>query len=269
MEEIHISVFSMGADKSPGPNDFSMSFYQTYWDIIKSDLFSMFENFFKGTLDIAKLIRATLCLILKVSNASLVIEFRPIALLNCSYKIFSKVLANRLQVVLNDIIGDSQSAFLKGRYILVCVVNAYEVLHQVHKDKDEGLLFKVDFQKAFDYVNWTYLLDLFVQRGFDPLWFSLMKKLLCGGRVNILVNRELTGYFECRRRVRQGDLLSSYLFILAADGLNKMIQRGIMAGHLEGLGPSSISHGKILHLQYADDTLIFLKENATMVENLK
>jgi hypothetical protein len=49
------------------------------------------------------------------------------------------------------------------------VVTAHEVLHQVHKDKEQGLLFKVDFQKAFDYVSWAYLLDLFIQRGFDPL----------------------------------------------------------------------------------------------------
>jgi Reverse transcriptase (RNA-dependent DNA polymerase) len=158
----------------------------------------MFEYFYKGNLNIAKLNRATLCLIPKVSNASLVTEFRLIALLNCSYKIFSKVLANKLQIVLNDIIGDSRSAFLKGRYILNCVVTAHEVLHQVQKDKQEGMLFKVDFQKAFDYISWNYLLDTFVQRGFCPLWVSWMKKLLWGGKVNILVNGELTDYFECR-----------------------------------------------------------------------
>jgi Reverse transcriptase (RNA-dependent DNA polymerase) len=132
----------------------------------------MFEDFYRGNLDIFKLNRATLCLIPKVPNASLVTDFRPIILLNCSYKIFSKVLANRLQVVLNDIIGDSQSAFLKGKYILDCVVTAHEVMYQVHKVKEEGLLFKVDFQKVFYYVSWIYLLDTFIQRGFCPLWVS-------------------------------------------------------------------------------------------------
>jgi hypothetical protein len=90
MEEIHRVVFAMGANKAPGPDGFSMYFYQTYWEVVKTDLFSMFENLFKGTLDIAKLNRATLCLILKVPNAALVTEFRSIALLNCSYKIFFK-----------------------------------------------------------------------------------------------------------------------------------------------------------------------------------
>jgi Reverse transcriptase (RNA-dependent DNA polymerase) len=70
-------------------------------------------------------------------------------------------------------------------------------------------------------------------------------------------------------RVRQGDHLSPYLFILVADGLNKMIHKSIRAGHLKGLGPSDNSHEKIVNLQYADDTLIFLKANAKMVENLK
>jgi hypothetical protein len=69
MKEIHKTVFSMGADKASGPNDFLMSFYHTYWEIIKSDLLSMFEDFYKGTLDITILNRATLCLIPKVSNA--------------------------------------------------------------------------------------------------------------------------------------------------------------------------------------------------------
>jgi hypothetical protein len=80
--------------------------------------------------------------------------------------------------VLNEIIRESQSIFLKGTYILDCVVTTHEVLHQVHIDKEEGLLFKVDFQKIFDYFSWTYLLDIFVQRGFSPLWVSQMKKLL-------------------------------------------------------------------------------------------
>jgi Reverse transcriptase (RNA-dependent DNA polymerase) len=84
-----------------------------------------------------------------------------------------------------------------------------------------------------------------------------------------LVNGELTDYFKCRRGVRQVNHLSPYLFILAANGLNKLIQKEVRAGHLEGLRLSDNFHEKIIHLQYVDDTLIFLKVNAKMVENLK
>jgi Reverse transcriptase (RNA-dependent DNA polymerase) len=209
-----------------------MIFYQTYWDVVKDDIFSMFTDFYNGLLDIAKLNRATICLISNISNAALITKFRLIGLLNYSYKIFSKVLDNRLHVALEGIIGEAQCDFLKNIYILDSVITAHEVLHHVHISKEHGLLFKVDFQKAFDFVNWGYLFDTFTQRGFSPLWVSWMKKLLRGGSVNVLVNGKLTDYFECRWGVRQGDHLSPYLFILVAVRLNKMIQRGVFHNHL-------------------------------------
>jgi Reverse transcriptase (RNA-dependent DNA polymerase) len=98
----------------------------------------------------------------------LITKFRPIGLLNCSYKIFSKVLANRLQIALESIIGEAQCAFLNNRYILDSVITAHEILHHVHTSKESCLLFKVDFQKAFDFINWGYLFDTFTQRGFSP-----------------------------------------------------------------------------------------------------
>lgn len=87
-DEIRIAVFSMGSDKALGPDGFSMAFYQTYWDIIKGDLSSMFADFHLGNLDISKLNRDNICLIFKVDNAALISVYRPIGLLNCSYKIF-------------------------------------------------------------------------------------------------------------------------------------------------------------------------------------
>jgi hypothetical protein len=96
MEEVKLVVFGMGSDKAPGSDDFSMIFYQTYWDVVKDDIFSMFTDFYNGTLDIAKLNRVIIYLIPKILNATLITEFRPIGLLNRSYNFFSKVLANRL-----------------------------------------------------------------------------------------------------------------------------------------------------------------------------
>jgi hypothetical protein len=93
----------MASDKVAGPDRFSIRIYQYFWDLIKYDLILLFENFYKGTLDISKLNRASVCLIPKVKNASLVIEYRHISLLNCSYKIFTKVLAIRLQHIFSKL----------------------------------------------------------------------------------------------------------------------------------------------------------------------
>jgi Reverse transcriptase (RNA-dependent DNA polymerase) len=113
-------------------------------------------------LDISKLNRASVSLIPKVKNSSLVTEYRPISFLNCSYKKFSKVLATRLQFVFfSKIIDPSQLAFLKGRFILDGVVMPHEILHFVHLSKKHDILLKVNFQKSFDYINWNYLIACF------------------------------------------------------------------------------------------------------------
>jgi Reverse transcriptase (RNA-dependent DNA polymerase) len=121
--------------------------------------------FFHGEIDIAKLNRVILYFIPKVLSAVLITEFRPICLLNCSYKIFFKVLANRLQLALGDIIGDAQYAFL-NRYILDSVIITHELLHHVHIYKESDLLFKVDFQKKKHLIMLTDFICLKLSKRF-------------------------------------------------------------------------------------------------------
>jgi Reverse transcriptase (RNA-dependent DNA polymerase) len=97
-----------------------------------------------------------------------------------------------------------------------------------------------------------------------------MQKLLWGGGgySAILINESECVYFECRKGVRQGDHISPYVFLLAVEGLHKILSLDISKGHFEGLGPVLSSQHKIMHLQYADDTLLFLKANPHMMEDL-
>jgi Reverse transcriptase (RNA-dependent DNA polymerase) len=176
-DEIHIAIFSMALDKVAGPEGFSIRFYQCFWDLIKNDLLLLFDDFHNGTLDISKLNRTSVFLIPKVKNPSLVTEYRPISLLNYSYKTFSKVLATCLQSIFSKIIGP-QLAFLKRYYILEGVVLAHEILHHVHLSKKPDILLKVDFQKVFYYVNWNYLVSYFRQMNFSGKWISWISKLL-------------------------------------------------------------------------------------------
>lgn len=94
-----------------------------------------------------------ICLIPKEKNADKIQKFRPICLLNASYKILTKVLAFRLARVIDKVVLSTQIAFLKGRYIMERVLTLHETLHELHRKKKSRILFKVDFEKAYDKVK--------------------------------------------------------------------------------------------------------------------
>jgi Reverse transcriptase (RNA-dependent DNA polymerase) len=168
--------FLMNPNKTPSPDGFLILFYQKFWNIIKYDIMQLFTDFYHHKLDISKW--ALICLIPKISDIKNIKDFRPINLLNCSFKIFIKVLTSRLHPVLDRLIGVNQHAFFKSQNIMDNVIVAHEILHSVKQSKKKGLLLKLDFEKAFDNVDWAYLLSIFKQCGFDPKWVKLMESIL-------------------------------------------------------------------------------------------
>jgi hypothetical protein len=115
-EEIREAVFSSYGDGAPGPNGLSCMFYQSFWDVVKTDLVEMFNAWQGDYLDLYILNFAMITLIPKENEARSMKKFRPISLLNCSFKIFTKVLTNRLAQIINRLISFHQSAFIRGRY---------------------------------------------------------------------------------------------------------------------------------------------------------
>jgi hypothetical protein len=123
-------------------------------------------------------------------------NFRPISLINCSFKIFSKVLTNRLSKVAQRLISSNQSAFIKGRYILESVVVAHEIVHSLHKSGDPGMILKLDYEKAYDRVSWNFLFDMLTSRGFSENWVNWMKAIVKCGSVGVNLNGEESSYFK-------------------------------------------------------------------------
>jgi hypothetical protein len=175
-------------------------------------------------------------------------------LLGCIYKIIAKVLAARLAKVIGPLISKSQTAFLKGRQLVEGVVVVNEVIDYAKKTGKECLILKVDFEKAYDSVDWKFL-DYMLQRfGFGEKWRSWMRACVCGGNMSILVNGSPTGEVNIKRGLKQGDPLAPLLFLLVAEGLGSIMRRAVEVNRFK---PFLVGrdHYPISILQYADDTL--------------
>jgi hypothetical protein len=133
--EVKEAVFSSYAEGAPGPDGFSFLFYQAFWDVIMGDLMALVNCFENNMLNLDRLNFAMITLLPKEPDARTLKKYRPIRLLNCSFKTFGKLLNNRLIKVANRLIASNQTAFTKGRYILESVVAAHEIVHEVHRKK--------------------------------------------------------------------------------------------------------------------------------------
>jgi hypothetical protein len=141
---------------------------------------AMFRDFHAGDLPIFCLNFGIITLLPKEQEAKKIQQYRPICMLNVSFKIFTKVLANRISSLACRIIRPSQTAFLPGRYILEGVVILHETLHELQRKKQKGLILKLDFEKAYDKVNWTFLQQVLRMKGFSGKWCQWIKKIVRG-----------------------------------------------------------------------------------------
>jgi hypothetical protein len=122
-------------------------------EVIKMDLMTLFHEFHKGRLPLYSLNFGMIILLPKCEEAVRIQQYRPICLLNVSFKIFTKVLTNRLALVTQKVIQPTQTAFIPGRNIMEGVVVLHETIHELHSKKQNGVIFKIDFEKAYDEVT--------------------------------------------------------------------------------------------------------------------
>jgi hypothetical protein len=170
IEEIKLVVFSLKHNSATGPDGIPAEFFQDFWELIHIDLWNLFKDFYDGVLDIKRLNFGLVTLIPKVDNPTDMRNFRPIYLLNVCYKIITKVLTNRLASCITKVISIYQYGFIKGRYIMDGVVSLNEILHEVKKKKQSGVILKIDFEKAYDKVNWQFLYCMMQKKGFGDIW---------------------------------------------------------------------------------------------------
>jgi hypothetical protein len=197
-KEVRDAIFQMKHNKAPGPDGFPAEFYQVFWSLIKDDLMVLFQDFHTGDLPLFSLNFGIITLIPKEKEVRKIQQYRPICMLNVSFKIFTKVLANRLTSIVCRITKPSQSAFLPGRYILEGVVVLHETIHELKRKKQNGLILKLDFEKAYDKVDWDFLQQVLRMRGFPRLWCQWIEKVVTKG--SVCVWRSMMNWVTFSRR---------------------------------------------------------------------
>lgn len=208
LEELEDAIWSYEGNKSRGPNGFNFNFIKVHWDMLKEDILGFVLEFQQNACLPKAIAASFIALIPKSNNLHSLREFRPISLIGCLYKIIVKILANMLKVVLSRIISPCQSAFLPHRQILDGALIANELVDLAKWWKDKCLLLKLDFEKAYDSVDWGFLEYMLIRMGFDSQWRNWMKACIKSTTMSVLVNGSPTEDFPTFRGLRQGDPLA-------------------------------------------------------------
>ena len=269
--EIKDSAFSIHADKAPGPDGFSAGFFHTHWDEIGPDIVREIHGLFAGDSLPDGINHTHLRLIPKMTNARKVSDYRPIALCNVQYKIYSKLLTRRLQPLMDKLISENQSAFVLGRAIGDNVLITHEVLHYLKTSKADqrcAMAVKTDMSKAYDRLEWDFIALVLARLGFHRSLITLIIQCISSVTYSFLINGLPRGKVVSSRGIRQGDPLSPYIFIMCSEVLSGLCNRAQEDGLLQGIKVASRCP-RINHLLFADDTMFFLRASEQNCRALK
>lgn len=231
LEEFKSTLFQMQDLKAPGPDGFPVIFYKQLWPSIGDDV-----------------IRVVI------------------------YKVISKLLVAKLRPHLDKIISPSQSAFIPNRWIAENQVIVQDVLHsfKTRKTKPGLMAIKLDLQKAYDGVNWRFIQAILLHLGFNETFTNWILACISSLSFEVLVNKGKAECFKLSKGLRQGDPLSSYLFILGQEVLSRLLDNELRCKNIDEI-KTNISGSTITHVMYAVDIVLFSKtskKNATNLVNI-
>ena len=251
----------MGPTKALRPDGMNALFYQKFWHIVGDDVIAAVLNFLNSGTMLPEINYTHIVLILKIKSLERISDFRPISLCNVIYKIISNVLANKLKLILPRLISPSQSAFVPRRLIIDNVLVAYETLHAMHNRRSGRrgyMALKLNVSKAYDRVEWSFLRGIMSKLGLPKCWIDRVMSCVTSTSFSTRINGKAYGNIRPSRGLRQGDLLSPYLFLLCAEGFSSMLTKAQEEGRLHGVAVYKRA-SCISHLLCADDSLIFCK----------
>ncbi|KAG6467722.1 hypothetical protein ZIOFF_074362 (mitochondrion) [Zingiber officinale] len=171
--EVQRALFSMNPNKSPGFDGLPASFFQKAWNQVGNDLFELVLKAFDQGHFPEELNRTLICLIPKVEGPERIAQFRPYSLCSVPMKVITKVIVERIRPYLTRIISKNQSSFLPGRHRVDNIIVVQEILHSMRTMK-RAVAIKIDLEKAYDRIRWSFLEKVLQEVGFPENWIKLI-----------------------------------------------------------------------------------------------
>ena len=220
LNELSFAIKNMHSGKTPGSDGLTVDFYKFFWEDIKHIVHNSIRSAYNSEKMSEEQRRAVLRLIPKkdqdITNLK---NWRPISLLNTDYKLIAQSLANRLQNVLPEIINSDQNGSTKVRFIGYTIRTIMDVIELNRNKQIQSIIAFLDFEKAFDKLNWEFIEKTLEAFGFGLIfrkWIRIMYNDISSCVIN---NGYTSQYFKIKCGIRQGCPLSALLFIIAVETL--------------------------------------------------
>ncbi|XP_062114287.1 uncharacterized protein LOC133825346 [Humulus lupulus] len=224
VKEVKKAMLSIHSLKSPGPDGFGADFFKALWKDIGMEITWGVLDFFESASIPHSLNSTLLSLIPKVDHPINASEFRPIACYNTLYKCISKMLCNRLKLVLPALISQNQGAFIKNRFLAHNVLILQDLLKGYNRRNiSPRCIMKIDISKAYDSIDWNFLENLLNALCFPKRFIKWIMVCLRGSSYALVLNGSIQGQFQGARGLKQGDPISPLLFVMVMDYLTRLL----------------------------------------------
>ena len=262
LEECRDAVFNMKPNKSPGLDGLPSEFYKCMWDSIKTLFYNALKEIYdRNEMSFSQRL-SVISLLYKKDDKKLLKNYRPLSLSNIDYKVIAFCFARRLQKILRKLISVEQSAYVKGRYIGENARTILDIFEYCENYDHDGILLFLDFEKAFDSVEWNFLFKTLKKFNFGNNFIKWMSILYTKPMFQIKNNGWISKTCQMTRGIRQGCPISAILYLFVAEILAIKIRSN---NQIEGFLCPNLPK-EIKSVQHADDLTLALK-NIDSVEH--